>query len=143
MIIGDNVNIQSGCTLYSCHIENDCLIGHRSIVLEGARIEAGSVIGPNSVVPPGRIIPTHQLWAGNPVEYIRDLTKPELTQLLFDAKVQTEISGEYFDEYLPYRSAYLKKTNSTDDLEPQDGYRDTYYDHEFGEKQKALNSIYN
>jgi len=48
------------------------------VILEGAKIEKGSAIGPNSVVPPGRLIPSGQLWAGNPVEYIRDLTKSEL-----------------------------------------------------------------
>ena len=33
-------------------------IGYKSVVLEGAKIEANSVIGPNSVVPPGRLIPS-------------------------------------------------------------------------------------
>lgn len=32
----------------------------------------------NSVVPPGRLIPAGQLWGGNPVEYIRDLTPKEI-----------------------------------------------------------------
>ena len=35
------------------------------------------MIGPNSVVPPGRLIPTGQLWAGNPVRFIRNLTAAE------------------------------------------------------------------
>jgi acetyltransferase-like isoleucine patch superfamily enzyme len=35
------------------------LIGHKSVILEGARIEKCSVIGPNSVVPPGRVIPSN------------------------------------------------------------------------------------
>jgi gamma-carbonic anhydrase len=65
--IGNFVTIQPNCTLYSCTIEEDCLVGHKSIVLEGARLEKGCVIGPNSVVPPGRVIPANQLWAGNPV----------------------------------------------------------------------------
>ena len=38
-------------------IEEDVLVGHKSVVLEGAKIEKGAVIGPNSVVPPGRVIP--------------------------------------------------------------------------------------
>ena len=48
------------------------------MILEGAIIEDESVIGPNSVVPPGRYIPTHELWAGNPVKFIRALTKAEI-----------------------------------------------------------------
>ena len=66
--LGNNVNIENNCTLYSCTIDDGVLIGFKSIVLEGARIERGAVIGPNSVVPPGRLIPGGQLWVGNPVE---------------------------------------------------------------------------
>ena len=29
------------------------------------------------MIPPGRIIPPNQLWAGNPVEYIKDLDPRE------------------------------------------------------------------
>jgi carbonic anhydrase/acetyltransferase-like protein (isoleucine patch superfamily) len=56
-------------------------VGSNSIILEGSIIEEGSVIGPNSVVPPGRIIPAHQLWAGNPVQYVRDISKAEITNI--------------------------------------------------------------
>lgn len=42
-------------------------MGHRSVIMEGSKLEDGCAIGPNSVVPPGRIIPANQLWSGNPV----------------------------------------------------------------------------
>lgn len=60
--------MQSGSTIYSAYIEDEVLVGFRSVILEGSRLERGCVIGANSVVPPGRIIPSYQLWAGNPVE---------------------------------------------------------------------------
>lgn len=50
----------------------------------------------------------------------------------------------YEDEYLPFRSGYLKKNNSNDDLNPdENSFRDTYYDNEYGNQHKSLNSIYN
>lgn len=70
--------VQAGCSLVSCEIGSQVLIGARSVVLEGAKIEDEAVVGPDSVVPPGRLIPGHQLWAGNPVRYVRDLTKAEI-----------------------------------------------------------------
>ena len=70
--------VQPGCTLVSCTIGSQVMIGARTVVLEGAKIEDESIIGPDSVVPPGRLIPSHQLWAGNPVRYVRDLTKAEI-----------------------------------------------------------------
>jgi carbonic anhydrase/acetyltransferase-like protein (isoleucine patch superfamily) len=62
----------------SADIAENVYIGDRSVILEGSKIGEGSAIGPNSVVPPGRVIPEHQLWAGNPVRFVRDLTKSEM-----------------------------------------------------------------
>jgi carbonic anhydrase/acetyltransferase-like protein (isoleucine patch superfamily) len=55
--IGNNVTVGSGCTLYSCHIEDDAFIGDRCVILEGARVEKSAMLAPGSVVPPGRLIP--------------------------------------------------------------------------------------
>ena len=40
--IGKNVVIEAGCSLHSCIIDDDCVIGANSVVLEGARIERGA-----------------------------------------------------------------------------------------------------
>ena len=56
--IGNNCTIGAGSTLYACHIEADVVIGEKSVVLEGARIEKGAQLTAGSVVPPGRLIPT-------------------------------------------------------------------------------------
>ena len=37
--IGNNCTIGAGSTLYSCHLEDDVVIGEKCVVLEGARIE--------------------------------------------------------------------------------------------------------
>lgn len=55
--IGYNVTIGSNCSLYSCHIEDDVVVGDKSVILEGARLEKGCMVAPGSVVPPGRLIP--------------------------------------------------------------------------------------
>lgn len=39
--IGYNVTVGSNCTLYSCHIADDVVIGDRCVILEGARLEKG------------------------------------------------------------------------------------------------------
>ena len=76
--IGYNVTVGANCTLYSCHIEDDVVVGDKCVILEGARLEKGCQIAPGSVVPPGRLIPAKQLWGGNPVEYIKDLDVGEV-----------------------------------------------------------------
>ena len=57
LTIGNNCTIDARCSLYSCHIEEDVMVGDRCVILEGARLEKGSQIAPGSVVPPGRLIP--------------------------------------------------------------------------------------
>lgn len=42
LIIGRNTTIGSNCTLYSCKIGNDVVIGDKCVVLEGAIIEDGA-----------------------------------------------------------------------------------------------------
>lgn len=114
--IGNLVNIANNCTLYSCYIEDSCYVGFKSIILEGARLEKGCAIGPNSVVPPGRIIPSGQLWAGNPVEYVRDLQKSEIQSNTHFVRQMASIALDHEYEFLPYNSAYLQKENSYKDV---------------------------
>ena len=78
--IGKNVVVESGCSIHSCIIDDDCVIGANSVIGEGARLERGCHILPNSVVPPGRLIPAGQVWGGNTVKFVRNLTEEEQLQ---------------------------------------------------------------
>ena len=42
LTIGRNTTIGSGCTLYSCTIGDDVVIGDKCVILEGAKIEDGA-----------------------------------------------------------------------------------------------------
>lgn len=106
---GHNVQIQGRCTLQSCDIGDNVLIGFGSVICAGARIGSDVIIGPNSVIPPGRFIPAHQVWAGNPVKYVRDIEKPELWDMKNHIRNQIGLSIEHRYEYLPYNTAYLQK----------------------------------
>ena len=55
--LGQYVIIQNNCSLYSCTIDDEVFVGHKSVILEGAKLERGCSIMANSVVPPGRLIP--------------------------------------------------------------------------------------
>ena len=75
--IGKNVTVEANCTLYSCIIDDDVVIGHNSIIMPGVRLERGCQILPNSIVQPGRLIPAGQVWGGSPVKFVRNLTEQE------------------------------------------------------------------
>ena len=72
--IGKNVTIEHGCSIHSCIIDDDAVIGAGSVIGQGARVERGAVVLPNSVVPPGRLVPGGQVWGGNTIAYVRDLS---------------------------------------------------------------------
>jgi carbonic anhydrase/acetyltransferase-like protein (isoleucine patch superfamily) len=76
--IGKHVTIESKCTIFSSIIDDEAFIGSGTVVGEGCKIERGAVISPNSLIPHGRCIPGGQLWGGNPVKFIRNLTEEEI-----------------------------------------------------------------
>ena len=69
--IGAGVGIGHRCILHGCTIEDDCLIGMGSILLNGVHVGTGSVIGAGSVVPEGMRIPPGSLVMGVPAKVRR------------------------------------------------------------------------
>ncbi|CDW74518.1 UNKNOWN [Stylonychia lemnae] len=101
--IGKNVTIEPNCSIYSCIIDDDCVIGQGSVIMPGARLERGCHVLPNSVVTPGKLIPAGQIWGGNPVRFVRNLTQEEQVQNY--AKSYTNTAAEFQSETL-YPHAY-------------------------------------
>ena len=62
--------------LFSCIVDDNVHIGHRSVIMEGAQLERGCVIAPNSTVLAGSRIPANTLWSGNPVQFVKNLDVP-------------------------------------------------------------------
>ena len=120
--IGIHCIIQNGCSLYSCLVEEEVFIGAKSVIMEGVRIEKGAIIAPNSVVPPGRLIPSRQVWGGNPVQFIRDATESEVFANYTATFNHWELAKLYLQQFGPFNYAYLKKEATKDDVEirPED-----------------------
>lgn len=69
--------IGPNCTLISCRLGKYCVVGANTVICEGAVVEQNVMIGPNSVVPPNRVLPEDTVWGGNPVRFIKALTKED------------------------------------------------------------------
>jgi carbonic anhydrase/acetyltransferase-like protein (isoleucine patch superfamily) len=95
--IGDKVTIGHSVTLHGCTINDLCLIGMKSAILDGAVIESRSVVAAGSVVKQNFVVPESKLVAGVPAKIIRNLTDDEMDEFEKSAiryKKYTEIAIE-------------------------------------------------
>ena len=69
--IGARVGVGHGAILHACTVEDDCLIGMGSILLNEAHIGTGSVVAAGAVVPEGTRIPPGSLVVGVPARVTR------------------------------------------------------------------------
>ena len=68
-------------------------------------------------MPPGRLIPTKQLWGGNPCSFIKDLNVGETWSNYTLSYVNHYLSEVHKNEFTVWNSAYLEKESFKEDLE--------------------------
>ncbi|MBE0550772.1 MAG: gamma carbonic anhydrase family protein [Ignavibacterium sp.] len=97
LYIGSKVTIGHSVKLHGCTLQDLCLIGIGSIILDGAVVETNSMVAAGSVVKPNFIVPSGKLVAGVPARIVRDLTDEEISDFERSAlryKKYTEITIE-------------------------------------------------
>jgi carbonic anhydrase/acetyltransferase-like protein (isoleucine patch superfamily) len=77
--IGARVGVGHRVILHGCTVEDDCLIGMGSILLNGVRIGTGSVVAAGAVIPEGMQVPPRSLVMGVPGRIVRTVD-PALTE---------------------------------------------------------------
>ena len=70
-LIGARVGVGHRVILYACTVEDDCLIGMVSILLNDVHVGSGSVIAAGAVVPEGMRVPPGSLVMGVPARVTR------------------------------------------------------------------------
>ena len=85
LVIGDDVTVGHNVTLHACTIEDLCLIGMGSTILDGAIIRRLTMVGAGSLVTPGKELESGYLYLGSPAKKVRPLTERELAYLPFSA----------------------------------------------------------
>jgi len=95
IIIGDNVTVGHGAILHGCKIEDNCLIGMGTTILDGTIIRKNTLIAAGSIVTGGKIIPSGVLCLGVPAKVIRKLSEEEVQEIKEAAKHYIMLSKEY------------------------------------------------
>lgn len=71
--VGRGATVAHGCVVHSAWLGEECLVGNGTIVLDGARIGARSMVAAHSVVANNAEIPEGVLAAGSPAVVKRAL----------------------------------------------------------------------
>ena len=93
--VGDDCTIGHAVILHGCTIEDSCLIGMGSTILDGARIGRGSLVGAGALVTPGTDIPPGSLVLGAPARVVRPVNQKEREQIEYAAAVYIELTRRY------------------------------------------------
>jgi carbonic anhydrase/acetyltransferase-like protein (isoleucine patch superfamily) len=94
-VIGEDVTIGHGAIVHACTIEDACLIGMGSTILDGAIVRKNGCVGAGAVIPPGKTVGSGELWLGNPARCVRTLGGKEIEQLYYSAQHYVRLKDKY------------------------------------------------
>jgi carbonic anhydrase/acetyltransferase-like protein (isoleucine patch superfamily) len=95
LIIGDNVTIGHKVILHGCTIEDECLIGMGSIIMDKVVVQKHVLIAAGSLVPESKVLESGHLYMGSPARKIRPLTQKELEHFMYSAKHYIKLKNNY------------------------------------------------
>jgi len=95
LVIGDRVTVGHSVILHACTIEDECLIGMGSIVLDKAVVKKHVLLGAGSLVPEGKILESGHLYLGRPAKAVRPLTAEEIAYFNYSAEHYIRLMRSY------------------------------------------------
>ncbi len=97
LFLGNGVTVGHGVIAHGCRVEDDCLLGIGSRILDGAVIESGTIIGAGSLVTQGTRIPSGHLALGIPAKPVRPLDENERMLITRTAEHYVELKEIYLE----------------------------------------------
>ena len=94
-IVGNDVTVGHRVILHGCEIQDRCLIGMGSIIMDRAVLEAGCFLAAGSLVTEGKVLRGGYLYAGSPAKERRELTQKEKDFLNRAASNYVEVSRNH------------------------------------------------
>lgn len=95
VVVGRRVTVGHGAILHACTIEDNCLIGMRATILDGAHVGEGSIIGAHALITKGMKVPPRSLVLGVPAKVVRPVTDEEYQGILKSAHKYVQIARRY------------------------------------------------
>jgi carbonic anhydrase/acetyltransferase-like protein (isoleucine patch superfamily) len=95
LIIGDNVTIGHSVILHGCTLEDECLIGMGSIVMDKVLVQKHVLLAAGSLVPEGKVLESGYLYVGRPARRVRALTVEEITHFKYSSAHYVRLKNLY------------------------------------------------
>jgi carbonic anhydrase/acetyltransferase-like protein (isoleucine patch superfamily) len=92
--IGDFVTVGHSAVVHACTVEENCIIGINSTLLDGAIIGKNSIVGAGALVTAGKEFPEASLILGAPAKAVRQLEPVEISGIRDNALRYVELSRE-------------------------------------------------
>jgi gamma-carbonic anhydrase len=93
--IGKMVTVGHSAIIHACTVQDYCLIGMGSIILNKAVIGEYAMVAAGTLVPPGKIVPPRTLVMGSPMRIVRELTEEEIEKNIENSRKYIKLSKEY------------------------------------------------
>lgn len=93
--VGNNVTVGHKVILHGCSVEDSCLIGMGSTIMDGAVLPSYVMVGAGSLVAPGKVLESGYLYVGSPARKVRPLGDSERQWIDYSAKHYHELKNEY------------------------------------------------
>lgn len=100
-IIGDDITIGHQALLHACTLEDKSFVGMGASVIDGACVQTNAMVAAGALVTYNKVVPTGEIWAGNPAKFFRKLTEKETTYISLSSK-------EYTGDAKIYKNAFSK-----------------------------------
>lgn len=98
LVLGDRVTVGHAAVVHGCTVEDDCLIGIGSIVLNGAHIGRGSVVAAGTLVSERMEVPPGSVIMGVPGKVKRLATPADAERIRHAASHYVELAAAYKEE---------------------------------------------
>jgi carbonic anhydrase/acetyltransferase-like protein (isoleucine patch superfamily) len=95
LIVGERVTIGHAVILHACTIEDECLIGMGSIILDRAVVKKHVLLGAGSLVPEGKVLESGHLYLGRPAKPVRELSEDEIAYFNYSAEHYIRLMEAY------------------------------------------------
>lgn len=93
--IGSNITVGHRVILHGCQIDDSCLIGMGSTIMDGVIIDSHNIIGAGSLVTPNKHLESGYLWMGSPARKVRKLTDEEVESIEYSAQSYVKLKNRH------------------------------------------------